>query len=1166
MTTKGAQLSDYIDLLDSGHVVTWPAPGQAARLGVLGATGRTDAAGTSFAAGPNAGEWNLGAEWGEPVAVEAVELEAGDLRVEPMLRVEYWLSSWPTPALERFDGARRGWVESDDPWHGRWAQARGEWKGGPNGELEWRFDPLDWLELAEPDRGAATGALLPGGRDVLSQLEWAEDFQARFRKTLKVRLVFEGPEPPGAGKLGFRGPEALAEEVIDVTWGHGSGAPAADWSGELGLRNARVLHLEGLGFKREDQVVGEAAWRCRAGGDEGPKGVRARLLVPSDPRAQGNGALVTLRTAGQVLTFAPSDLGRGPIWVAGQGVLIGRAEATEAGGRSTWLGRGHGPGGVHGRRSFYDAVAAEPEQSFERARAEIPPLDVTKQAPYGRYVILGWEGARQKFALRYNGELFADKVLAKLINRDLARLCWPSREIHFRFGTGDPPTFREGEGSTTQWLDEPEVPIYTSRWVDREIEYTQVSFAAPLGPVRAAELVSGDEEVAAFLKFQARNTSSISRRALLWADVAPQEAIEQRDGHFFAMGRVAPGDSIDTSWQVQQYERPVLRVWVARTGAGAFRLAGLGDAGLLTEAMLKDARHWQHLGRGDHRPGKALSLPTTLLYEVDLPPGGSDEICLAFPFSSYTTEEADHFLAGLAWEEKEDEVRSYWRSFSRAGAHLQVPDETMSRFTKVVPWHILMGTSRDSETGYDVVPPATYTYGACGNEACMQIRALDMWGHHDRAERYLETFLETQGTFVPDGRFGSAEGAFVAVAFDQGKPQLGPFRYTLDHGYVLECLADHYSFSGNEDWLARVAPQLVSGCDFVTRERERARREDAAAGLLPAGRLEDNREWGYWFAVNAHAFRGLQRAAEVLGEVGHPDARRLSADAAAYREDIRRAARCSMEGSPVVEVGGGQYVPHLPSRAGLRGRELGWFREVAYGALHLAVTGVLDPNEPEVEWILRDLEDNCFLSRDFGRDVDGQSTWFSGGGVTIQANLLDNGPLYLTRGQPRHAVRALYNNFTQHIYEDVLVFTEHPVISFRHGVGPFVKTADEAQFLVWLRTYLLHEDGRALEFLRGAPASWWEREDNKVVIRDMATSFGATSLSATVLADAQVELDLLCPRRRPPDEVRVWLRHPSGRPLRTVVQEEGAPGVAVVEGDCVILRGVAPQVHLWVRR
>ena len=64
----------------------------------------------------------------------------------------------------------------------------------------------------------------------------------------------------------------------------------------------------------------------------------------------------------------------------------------------------------------------------------------------------------------------------------------------------------------------------------------------------------------------------------------------------------------------------------------------------------------------------------------------------------------------------------------------------------------------------------------------------------------------------------------------------------------------------------------------------------------------------------------------------------------------------AMAHSPAVPTGNGGYMPHVPTQAEIRGRDWGWFREVAYGALHLLAGHVFAPDEKLATWMLRFLK------------------------------------------------------------------------------------------------------------------------------------------------------------------------------------------------------------------
>ena len=1055
----------------------------------------------------DSGEWQIGLEWDEPRDIARVVVGFPSAGVVPSgLTVQYWRQNWPTPAPERLPGARRGWIGRDDPWNGHWVTVRADTE--QNGSaITFTFDPIDSPELqsgileamAKVPSAMRQGLRWYSGR-IPEMLDEAQDYLAQFRRTIKIRLVGQGDAPPIAGLEAITG-SVWQEQELEIWF-----SEAGDWSGSVAIASGHLREISGLGFGPDDRVEGIAGWSCQV--ENGPKGIRLRLLAADCAADSGDRTIVTARTSSRSFSFLVADTAAVPIFIKDFGVLVKRAtDPTGISGLQALL--------AANPRSIYDRVAGEPEQSYERAASEIPSLDPTKTSPFGRYMPLSVEAGRQEFALRYNAELFASKGHLKLRGRDAARLLWPGSDYYLRFPTGDPPDFRDGTRATKQRVLEGWLPIVISEWLDREIVYEQTAFAALLdGPMTPQSERRGDEDVVVMLRFVVRNGTEGAKRARVWIVVAPQEQLEVRDNSVVATGRVVPAAPVARQWRVDSYDAPRLRCTVETSGRGQ-----------LTPVPIPSENG-------------SLATNTAVAYDIDLAGGEAHSIYVSVPFVTFTDEADWARVSVLDFDEKLGDVVAYWRSYVESGGVFDIPTAILRDFHKAAQTHVAVAVDKDVASGLYMVPAATYAYGVCANEATWQIHMLDQAGHHDRARAYLETFLHTQGTTALDGDFVSADGAFLGLEIEDGKVRISHFNYNLDHGTVMECLIDHYQYTGDKEWLARIAPNLVAGCDMVTREREATKCLDEDGdrvpeyGLMPAGHLEDNPEWRYWFSVNAHACNGMRRAAEVLSEIDHPEANRLAADAAAYREDIRAAARRAMTESPVVRLFDGTSVPHIPTRAGLRGRALGWIREAAYGAIHLLEANVFDRWEEEMTWVLKDLEDNLFVSRQYGRPVDLERFWFSHGGITIQANLTDQAINYLRRGEIVHGLRALFNNFAASLYPDVRVFTEHPVIELGHGVGPFYKTSDEAKALVWLRAFLMREEGSVLHLGRGTPRAWFA-PGQSFGLQRMASFFGPVTYTAASEAAGttwEVELD----GERKPQELVLHTRRPDGATVEAV--------------------------------
>lgn len=952
-----------------------------------------------------------------------------------------------------------GWTAVDDPFNGRWVTAHGD-VCVDGTSVTYTLDPLDFPEL-----------------------ERAEDFSVTWRQALRLRLLFR------------EGQDALIErlEVFSTSiWQKAELRISAPGVKTLTIRNGRILKqsVDAVEARLEVLYAGTSAQR-----DE--------WLMPIPP----DQTVVSVQPNGRLFSFAVEDALAGPIEIPDLGATITEASHTN-------------PPGAAASRPIYDRVTDEPEQTWERARREIPELVKIRQ---GRYVPLGCHANRQEFALRFNGHVYADKHAMKASGRDTARLLWPGSSIEYLFPTMDPPDFRDRKDAAEQSAMDGCLPIYTTRWQDRDVEFTKTDFSALLfeGP-EGLDGKRGDEPTSLFSRVTMRNVSERPLTATLWFAVENPELLECHDGFVYATGRIAEEhvpwhrQAIETRLAVRSYPEKLLRARFLTDGPGRLTPAPCSRQGNFT-------------------------LNNAVRFDVALPPRASHTLDIQIPFITLRGEEAEEQLQGITFSGKLAEMESYWRTLADAGAQIRTPETLINDFVKATVPHVAITADKDVESGLYLLPAGTYAYNVCANEAMHQVRALDFRGYHEEARRYLTPFVVCQGSRPLHGRYRGAEGVLHGLRVSEDV-DYQMFNYSLDHGFVLFALCEHYFLTRDRQWAASITDNLIAACDFVTRERQQTRDaqgmphpKEAIAGLLPPGHLEDNQEWLFWFAVNAHCYRGMAATAEVLADIGHPQAARIRADAEEYRKDIRACMRWNMECAPVVRLADGTCVPFTPTRAGLYSRDLGWIRDSLYGPIHAIECEVLDALEDESTWILKDSEDNVFVSIYRGRSVDLETRWFSQGGNTIQSGLLPMPMVYIKRDQPRHAVRCLLNAFAQNIYADVRCFTEHPVQTYGVGFGPFYKTPDECCWVNWLRSALLSESG--MDALRLAPAVplEWMRDGHGVSVRDMATYFGPVSYSIVPeTSSRQITAEITPPRRNAPARLDIRLRHPDGLPIRSV--------------------------------
>jgi len=402
-----------------------------------------------------ANTWQYGVEWLENQEIASVDLQFDHPLPEgTRIQVQYWRKTFPTLAPERVEGARRGWIGCDDPFHGEWITVRGS--GCFNGNsYTFQFDRLYLAEVQESQGHT---------------IEEAEDYLPQFRRTLKVRALVESTEQPGIISFQAFSLRKWEQREIAILFGVQK-KTTGDWSGQASVYFGYLIDIKPLSFEPDDNLLGDSAWNCAV--TTQPKGLSLTVLCIAEPGVSRAQTMVTINSASHSFTFQVSDLEHGPIYIPDYDVLI-HTEGENAD-VETILKKVD-----TGIISIYDRINTEPEASLEGNTSDVPPLDVCKQEPYGRYLPLSLEDGRQEIAVRYNGEVFIEKNCLKLSGRDAARLLYPGHLYRIRFGSGDPPDFRENRHATTQSVEEGWLPIIHSSWLDREVQYNETVLVAPI--------------------------------------------------------------------------------------------------------------------------------------------------------------------------------------------------------------------------------------------------------------------------------------------------------------------------------------------------------------------------------------------------------------------------------------------------------------------------------------------------------------------------------------------------------------------------------------------------------------------------------------------------------------------------------------------------------------
>ena len=1027
-----------------------------------------------------------GVRWAEPRKIRQVVVEwADDAELPPPenVHLQYWHRTWdgkPDPVRAEAGAGRVGWAAMDDWTNGKFKTA----------QYDLKIEGRRW-----------TYTFKPTGPKEFPKLEGQG---VGYRKTLKIRLIADRslPDPkvlhaytdavmqPARVRVSFGKP---LEKGVQLQ---------GDERGSAEVFNGAIVDMSSTGdlsqlgpggmvFSISPEELGKVLPPALTGW-ELPRQARGGLdlnvmmaVDPVDPQRYDR-TVLTVRSDQRPFSFAVDEVARGErILIDDLGVLVTRGDddITIEEYREKLK---EFPG-----RTVYDRVFDEPEQTLARAWNDMPlkrPL----------YFVHGLPGNRNAMRQEANGEIdvTASRRWFKVpvSEKDTKRKLWAGWSL--RVGFGFPKDTREAKRE----LMDGYLPLLRSWWQVGPIHYEQCTIMDALD----ADLseIALDDPTVLLARVRVVNTS---------ADATGTASL--RIGSWPAGGR----DKIELKGN-----RVIATTWAR------------GKNNKLPGPDAKGDRQFRFLLSGTEQ-GKLVPEDDGLRWTLELAPGESHELLAVIPAITLTTDEEIDPLARRDFTADSKRICDYWRDLTDRATQIDTPEPWINDFYKAHLRHLLVNCLKEVDSDRLHAHVGTFSYGVFPDESAMMISDLDRRGYHDEARRNLDSFLHYQGTVKMPGNFKTTEGLFYG---DGGHDSGG---YNKSHGWVMWNMADHWWMTRDREWMAAAAPKLVKSCEWVIRERQATMRQNPDGtrvleyGWLPSGSLEDVKDYWYWMVTNVCTVWGFEALADALADFGHPEAARLQKEAKAFRDDFLRSMHEARIRAPVVRLRDGTHVPKYPSRLYERGRCHGWLRETLEGSIHMLITETLDPSSIEGRWILQDFEDNLYISNEYGYAIPVfDRFWFSRGGFSMQANLL-HGPLpYLYRDEIKHYVRAYFNGLASAFYPETRMCNEHSLPELGYPRGDHFKSSDEAQSTWWLRLMFVHERGGDL-YLGQAIPRYWLADGKRVGIERAASRFGPLSLRITsAAARGEIRAAVTPPDRNPPRTIYLRLRHPKGKPIKSV--------------------------------
>ena len=693
----------------------------------------------------------------------------------------------------------------------------------------------------------------------------------------------------------------------------------------------------------------------------------------------------------------------------------------------------------------------------------------------------------------------------------------------FAFGVGDPARrvrWREVKRSLMKGY----LPIVVSRWQDGPVMYEQMAFAALIEDLK---VTTGHEKQVAIVRMAIVNTDpSEDQHAVLWAFVPATVA---------AKGLIPNGNTYDDFDVV-----------------GALpSVSGMPIAP--PDEIIRDSQSLLGIHRED--AGIRTTVYTSSFkFETDLRPGQRKNVYLEVSthkhgFSNFEVEK----LRKLDFYSSLDRRVLDLETIFARGTKIRVPESAVNNIYKAQILHSQSQLVQAADRDYYM--PVYGFLGVWVWDIMKTLVPLDAMGYREDVAKSLEYLLRIQGRYPPHGQIKSSEGAFSGTGtFEESgwekddestiygllaKSQAGKesnFPAWMNWtGAVLYAFGEHYFYTNDRPWLQNAAPALVRGCNWIINERQATKQRDTQGqkvlhyGLLPAGQAYDQNfknptYYPCW--TDSYSCHGLERAAEALAEIGHPEAPRLLQEAANYREDILEVMRRTRQTDP--------SLPPYPERLG---RPPGW-ADFATGALAFVDTGFLGPHDPAFGQL------EAYMKKNFNRGVLGLTGALRGDEdkhapnsyyVSYSEDIWHRA--WMLRGEVEKALLAFYSMLAFGVDKETLCPVERFDLYDQRYTPFFMHAEGCSRIGAIIRQGLLMEQSQVLYLLAGAPRRWLE--DGKAIeLQDGITYFGRVDLtiSSQVLENKiQVDLALHKPRPERLESVRLRLPHPRKQSMKAVV-------------------------------
>lgn len=484
---------------------------------------------------------------------------------------------------------------------------------------------------------------------------------------------------------------------------------------------------------------------------------------------------------------------------------------------------------------------------------------------------------------------------------------------------------------------------------------------------------------------------------------------------------------------------------------------------------------------------------TVAEWTLSLTGKGSQSVFLKIPLGDPAAGATE--IKGDEFDRCRADASKYWKNLLSEGMEIRVPEQRINEAWRAWLAYNCINTDKVGDV-YEPRDGGGYYEMVYGYSAILYCNALDQYGYHDDARRYLDSLF----TFV------SPEGLIAK--------NVGP----LDTGALLQMIYQHYELTGDEEWLRRVSPVMVRMCNWIANARKAAMAEQdpesPVRGLLKYRPYCDDPVPAYSYLTDTYLCVGLESAAKGLRRVGlEKEAEEAAAEAANYRAAIERSMRLN-----VFEHEGTRLLPMYPETRKLL-KDNGYTGADYYGLVACMVleTGFLSPTDELAQCIVNTLETRGGL-------LLGVST-FQGG--------IDHAYTYgywmncLERGLVKPAILGLYSSMAHGSTRATYSSVEINDVREGKNWSTLPHMYSNTQQLRLLRNMLICEKDDELQIAPAIPRHWLSA-GSRVAVTHAPTKFGEVSYTIESDGACSATVRLSPPVRKAPSAIHATLRHPEG--------------------------------------